>query len=328
MVYAFSRTMDKAQRNYSVTDKELLAVVKSVEFFRRYLMGKNFILRTDHEALTFIQTNKNPTGRFLRWGLRLQEFDFTPEFIKGEKNGADGLSRFTTIIARVERVKSITLQENQNKIIAEYHQISGHGSSNTMKFLIRKKYIWPGIFKDIENYVKECAICQRAGNEKINTKNKPIITNKFNDMWECDLMGRIKSKDGTYKFIFFAVNNFSKLIETRVIKTKDMAAVKKCVEDLIIRKHGAPKTILSDNGCEFNNELVSKLAVTHGIEWKFCSPMHHKTVGNVERINRTLWNIIRKLSNFGAQRWEDVVEKATYALNISPTRSTGTAHTY
>jgi hypothetical protein len=51
MVYVYSKTMDNAQKNYSVTDKELLAVVKSMENFRRYLIGKAFILRTDHVAI-------------------------------------------------------------------------------------------------------------------------------------------------------------------------------------------------------------------------------------------------------------------------------------
>jgi hypothetical protein len=63
MVYAFNRTMEKTQLNYSVTDKELLAVVRSMEFFRRYLIGKNYILRTDHQALTFIHSNKQKSKR-------------------------------------------------------------------------------------------------------------------------------------------------------------------------------------------------------------------------------------------------------------------------
>jgi hypothetical protein len=58
MVYAYSKTMDNAQKNYSVTDKELLAVVKSMENFRRYLIGKEFVLRTDHGAIKYINEAK------------------------------------------------------------------------------------------------------------------------------------------------------------------------------------------------------------------------------------------------------------------------------
>jgi hypothetical protein len=51
MVYAYSKTMDTLQKNYSVTDKELLAAVKSMEDFIIYLIGKEFILNTDHVAI-------------------------------------------------------------------------------------------------------------------------------------------------------------------------------------------------------------------------------------------------------------------------------------
>lgn len=76
MICAYSKKLDKAQTNYSVTDRELLAVVKGIENFRHYLLGKPFSVRTDHKALEYLWKAKNPTGRFLRWGLKLQEYTF------------------------------------------------------------------------------------------------------------------------------------------------------------------------------------------------------------------------------------------------------------
>lgn len=87
MVYAFSKAMDSAQKNYSVTDKELLAVVKATEHFRRYLLGKEFVLRTDHKALVHLAEAKNPTSRMLRWALKLQEYQYQVEYLEGEKMG-------------------------------------------------------------------------------------------------------------------------------------------------------------------------------------------------------------------------------------------------
>ena len=72
MIYAFSKAMDKAQLNYSVTDKELLALVKTVEHFRHYLLGRKFILRTDHRALAYLWESKNPSSRLLRWSLMMK----------------------------------------------------------------------------------------------------------------------------------------------------------------------------------------------------------------------------------------------------------------
>lgn len=91
LIYAYSQSLDSVQKNYGITDKELLAVVKSVEKLRRYLLGKKFILRTDHKELSYLRDAKNPTSRLLRWALKLQEYQFKIEYIRGEDNFADGV---------------------------------------------------------------------------------------------------------------------------------------------------------------------------------------------------------------------------------------------
>ncbi|MGL6131245.1 MAG: hypothetical protein ACRCZ9_06500 [Fusobacteriaceae bacterium] len=67
--------------------------MKGIENYRHYLLGKKFILRTDHKALIYLQTCKNLTSRLFRWSLKLQDYEFIVEYIKGIYNQADGLSR-------------------------------------------------------------------------------------------------------------------------------------------------------------------------------------------------------------------------------------------
>ena len=56
-------------------------------------------------------------------------------------------------------------------ILKEYCLTSGHGSVNTMKFLILQKHKWTGIFKDIEEFTKKCQIYLREGYERVNSQN-------------------------------------------------------------------------------------------------------------------------------------------------------------
>lgn len=118
-IEAFSKTLDEAQKNYSVTDKELLAVVKSIENFRHYLIGKPFTLRTDHKALEYLWSTKNQNSRLLRWSLKLQEYSFKPEYIKGDENIADGLSRQHINIID-SNVNELSINDKE-KILNEYH---------------------------------------------------------------------------------------------------------------------------------------------------------------------------------------------------------------
>ncbi len=89
-----SRTLNKAECNYCITDKELLAVRHFVEYYRQYLLGRQFLVRSDHQALTFLFRLKEPKGRIARWIEIMSSFDFTIEYRPGKKHGnADALSR-------------------------------------------------------------------------------------------------------------------------------------------------------------------------------------------------------------------------------------------
>lgn len=90
----FSKTMTKHQLNYSVTEKECLAVVKAVKHFRAYLHQREFDIWTDHQCLTWLKSMKEPTGRLARWIIDLSEFKFNIFYRSGKTNvAADTLSR-------------------------------------------------------------------------------------------------------------------------------------------------------------------------------------------------------------------------------------------
>ncbi|GBN37648.1 Retrovirus-related Pol polyprotein from transposon 297, partial [Araneus ventricosus] len=90
----FSKSLGKPERNYCVTRKELLAIVKSIEHFHHYLYGRKFLLRTDHASLRWLLNFKEPEGQIARWIQRLQEYDFEIQHRKGTSHGnADALSR-------------------------------------------------------------------------------------------------------------------------------------------------------------------------------------------------------------------------------------------
>ena len=91
-----ARALSKAERNYSTTRKELLALVWGSEHFETYLYGRRFLARTDHSALQWLKNFKNPRGQVARWLERLSDFDFEVEHRPGHLHGnADGLSCLT-----------------------------------------------------------------------------------------------------------------------------------------------------------------------------------------------------------------------------------------
>ena len=93
----WSRSLSAAERNYSVGEKECLAIVWAVQMLRPYLEGTQLHLFTAHQALKWILSGSDHSGRLARWRLRLLEFDFTISYKKGIKNTiADAVSRLPT----------------------------------------------------------------------------------------------------------------------------------------------------------------------------------------------------------------------------------------
>lgn len=93
-IYFYSAKLTTAERNYSVTERECLAVVKAVHKFRPYVEGYEFNVITDHSSLKWLMTTKDLSGRLARWSLKLQPFSFSIIHRKGSLNIVpDSLSR-------------------------------------------------------------------------------------------------------------------------------------------------------------------------------------------------------------------------------------------
>ena len=103
----FSRTMTPAEFNYTVGDKELLAIVESVKEYRQYVCNLASPVRiiTDHQNLTALSTKRILNGRLARWALELAEVDFILEFCPGVKNlRADTLTRRSEDVIKGEKI--------------------------------------------------------------------------------------------------------------------------------------------------------------------------------------------------------------------------------
>jgi RNase H-like domain found in reverse transcriptase/Reverse transcriptase (RNA-dependent DNA polymerase) len=89
-----SRTLSRAEQNYSTTRRELLAVIFGFKQFRQFLLGKHFLLRVDHSALAYLRKSPDLMGQAARWLELIEEYDFTIVHRFGSSHGnCDALSR-------------------------------------------------------------------------------------------------------------------------------------------------------------------------------------------------------------------------------------------
>ena len=82
------------QKNYPRCDLELVAIIHALNMWRNYLLGKRFVLMSDHSGLWYLFDQPNMNAKKARWLAVINEFDFEVKYIKGKENRVvDALSK-------------------------------------------------------------------------------------------------------------------------------------------------------------------------------------------------------------------------------------------
>ena len=103
-----SRLLTKTEQSYHATEKECLAIVWALKKFEPYLDGQQFLLETDNRALTWLHSMKDASSKFMRWAMKIQDFQPTIRHRPGKLNVvADALSRAPVGDAEEEEIKEV-----------------------------------------------------------------------------------------------------------------------------------------------------------------------------------------------------------------------------
>ncbi|GKB90912.1 reverse transcriptase domain-containing protein [Tanacetum coccineum] len=172
--------MTDAQAHYTITEKELLAVVYAFEKFWPYLVLSKTIVYTDHSTLKYLLAKQDAKSRLLRWILLLQKFDVIIHDKKGAENlAADHLSRLENPHQDVLENKEIT----ETFPLESLGMVTFHGDSSTPWFVDIANYhagifIVNGMssqqkkkfFKDVKHYFWDDPYLFRIGADQVTLK--------------------------------------------------------------------------------------------------------------------------------------------------------------
>ena len=121
-----SHVMNQAERKYTISQKEALAVVFGCTKYRKYLLGRHFKLVTDHKALQALQYKQNINcDRLERWAIFLSQYDYELVYKQGKLHqNADALSRLIDTDDTIE-------SEGKPKP-GKYYRLQVHASTQTV----------------------------------------------------------------------------------------------------------------------------------------------------------------------------------------------------
>lgn len=176
-----SQKLTPAQKNYSVTERECLAVVMAIKKFRPYIELMPFTVITDHSSLKWLMSNRELGGRLARWSLLLQGHNFGIEHRKGSQNVVpDTLSRLDLEELCEEFASLVDLDADEFKddeYLDKIKTISDNGESlpdlMVKDGLIYKRTIPVTVDRPCEDYVWKLWVPSRLTTNTIAKAHEP-----------------------------------------------------------------------------------------------------------------------------------------------------------
>ena len=184
-------------------------------------------------------------------------------------------------------------------IFDELHNMAHQGSKRTQA-LIKARYMWPQMRRDITQWCAECENCQQAKITR-HTNVKPIQFQLPAGRFEClhlDLVGPLPpaqseiSADSTYRYILTMIDRNTKWIEAIPLVNQTATAVAEGLMDWIAR-FGVPKYVVTDRGTQFESELFKEISKGLGFYRLRTTAYHPQANGQIENLHRTIKAAIR-----------------------------------
>ena len=175
-----NRQLNKAERAYSASELETLAVLWATKYFRCYLYGKKFLVKTDHAALKFLWNFAENRIRLMCWSLRLSEFDFEIEHVPGSKiKHTDALSRNVGLVEDSQLMSKELMLGGKRKDLFCKEQIQNRLTTNGEYFLDMEGVL----YRRVKDKQPKLVVPQSLIQDVIAENHNPI-THISNAIWK------------------------------------------------------------------------------------------------------------------------------------------------
>ena len=349
-----AKTLNKAQRDYSATRRELLAVVFALQSFRDYLYGNRFTLYTDHKSLVYMLMKPHENRMLHDWTDILLSHNFVVAHLPGLDNiVADDLSRMfdefpdakkekgTRMISSIDHIileeeitsttphilmkefvkerlgKCEVEDENEKRtLLSKHHNLGHRGIQSLMQDIWKAGYWWKEIRADCIKEVASCVPCIKymAGKRQFHPLQSLQAKYPMEHISIDNATLGVTSDEG-HSHILIVVDNCTKFIKLYALKSEKAEEVAVKLWDFI-STFGVPKIIQSDNGTSFVNEVITQLSITAKFDHRTISPYNPRSNGIAERHVGIIKQNIVKLLEGRDVKWHLYLNVVQLAHNM------------
>jgi len=230
-----------------------------------------------------------------------------------------------------EQWKRCLPKEARKEILREYHDAPTAGHLGIAKTIARiaEKYYWPGMFRDIANYVRACGNCQahKASQQRpAGTLHSTYIGRPWEQV-TLDLIGPLPRSHQGHTWLFVLQDRFTKWVELVPLRRATANAVTKALTERIFLRHGRPDTVLSDNGTQLRSKQLEERLRAWNVR-HVTTPAYSPQCNPVERTNCTIKTMITQYVEKDHRAWDENIPAFQFAYNTALHDATGYTPAY
>ena len=201
------------------------------------------------------------------------------------------------------------------------HDDVGHQGILRTLSLLRERFYWPGMQEEATQYVMHCSRCLRRKTPPQVAPLQPILVTQPLELVHMDYLSLEPSK-GNIENVLVITDHFTRYALAYPSKTQTAQATARILWDNFICHYGFPERFISDQGRNFESDLIKELCKIAGVKKVHTTPYHPQGNGQCERFNSTLCNMLGTLSEEEKSDWKSHLGCMTHAYNCTKHAST------
>lgn len=204
--------------------------------------------------------------------------------------------------------------------------VSGHlGIQRIIRKMNQSSYYWPKIREFVTNYVKSCHVCEERKNpqRKKRSAMESFITGGRWERIAADIAGPFPKSESGNVYILVVADYFTKFVEIFPIPNMEAETVANVIFKGWIKRYECPYALHTDQGRQFESQLFQNLCSLLGIHKTRTTPFHPRSDGMVERLNRTIKDMLSKYISLHQNDWDKFIDGISMAYNSTVHETTG-----
>ena len=201
------------------------------------------------------------------------------------------------------------------------HDDVGHQGILRTLSLLRERFYWPGMQEEATQHVLKCSRCLRRKTPPQVAPLQPVLVTQPLELVHMDYLSLEPSK-GNIENVLVITDHFTRYALAYPSKTQTAQATARILWDNFICHYGFPEQFISDQGRNFESDLIKELCKIAGVKKVHTTPYHPQGNGQCERFNSTLCNMLGTLSEEEKSDWKSHLGCMTHAYNCTKHAST------